>query len=75
MILDLKDEEPAALARLLSATIDGDRFPLSPRIQTLKGISRKDPTGDRCESRYRRRRSITSRPAPQQADAGVPRAI
>jgi hypothetical protein len=41
MIIDLNDEETAALARLLSDTIDGDRFPLSPRIQTLKAILAK----------------------------------
>jgi hypothetical protein len=38
MTLDLTDEETAALTRLLSGTIDSDRFPLSPRIQMLKGI-------------------------------------
>jgi hypothetical protein len=38
MMLDLTDEETDALARLLSRTIDDDRYPLSPRIQTLKGI-------------------------------------
>ena len=38
MKLDLTDEETAALARLLSETIDADRYPLSPRIQLLKAI-------------------------------------
>jgi hypothetical protein len=38
MIFDLNDEETAALSRLLSQTIDSDRYPLSPRIQTLKAI-------------------------------------
>jgi len=38
MNLDLSDVETAALTRLLRDTIDGDRYPLSPRIQTLKGI-------------------------------------
>jgi hypothetical protein len=38
MILDLSDEETAALTRLLTNTIDADRYPLSPRIQTLKAI-------------------------------------
>jgi hypothetical protein len=38
MPLDLTDDETAALARLLSETIEGDRYPLSPRIQTLKAI-------------------------------------
>jgi hypothetical protein len=41
MQLDLTDEEIAALARLLTNTIDADRYPLSPRIQTLKGILAK----------------------------------
>ena len=40
-MLDLTDEETAALARLLSRTIDDDRYPLSPRIQNLKGILAK----------------------------------
>jgi hypothetical protein len=34
----MTDEETAALTRLLTDAIDGDRYPLSPRIQTLKGI-------------------------------------
>jgi hypothetical protein len=38
MHLDLTDEEATALARLLSAAIDDDHFPLSPRVQTLRGI-------------------------------------
>jgi hypothetical protein len=38
MQLDLTDEETAALTRLLSNTIDADRYPLSPRIQSLKAI-------------------------------------
>jgi hypothetical protein len=41
MNLDLTDEEATALARLLSDTIDGDRFPLSPRVRTLKAILAK----------------------------------
>jgi hypothetical protein len=41
MQLDLNDEETAALTRLLSNTIDADRYPLSPRIQTLKAILSK----------------------------------
>jgi len=38
MTLDLSDPETDALARLLSARIAHDRYPLSPRIQTLKAI-------------------------------------
>jgi hypothetical protein len=41
MNLDLTDEETAALTRLLSQTIDANRYPLSPRIQTLKAILAK----------------------------------
>jgi hypothetical protein len=41
MTLDLTEEETAALARLLNNTIDADRYPLSPRIQLLKGILAK----------------------------------
>ena len=38
MTLDLFDEETDALAKLLSDAIANDRYPLSPRIQTLKAI-------------------------------------
>jgi hypothetical protein len=41
MTLDLRDEEIAALARLLSKAIDDDRYLLSPRIQALKAILAK----------------------------------
>ena len=40
-MLDLTDEETTALAKLLSRTIDDDRYPLSPRIQNLKVILAK----------------------------------
>jgi hypothetical protein len=39
--LDLSDPEADALVTLLRRTIDDDRFPLSPRIQTLKAILAK----------------------------------
>jgi hypothetical protein len=41
MTPDLTDEETAALVRLLSETINDDRYPLSPRIQLLKAILAK----------------------------------
>lgn len=50
MPLDLTEEETAALARLLSRTIDDDRYPLSPRIQTLKGILSEGPTRARTRA-------------------------
>lgn len=39
--LDLTDEKTAALARLLHNAIDGDRYPLSSRVQLLRGILAK----------------------------------
>jgi hypothetical protein len=41
MILDLTDEETAALLRELDHIIDGDRYPFSRRIRVLKGIREK----------------------------------
>jgi hypothetical protein len=41
MAPDLTEDETAALVRLLRDTIDNDRYPLSPRIQVLKGILAK----------------------------------
>jgi hypothetical protein len=38
MHLDLSDEETATLAADLKRTIDGDRYPFSGRILTLKAI-------------------------------------
>jgi len=38
LALDLDAAERAALITLLSATIAADRFPLSPRIRTLKRV-------------------------------------
>ena len=38
MPLDLNDEETDALVRLLTKAIDGDRYPLSPRVQTWRAI-------------------------------------
>jgi len=43
MRLDLTDEEAAALLRLLNRAIDDDRYPLSPRVRTLRGIRAKFP--------------------------------
>ena len=41
MELDLTDYETAALERLLSDAIDRDRYPLSPRIKMMKGVTMK----------------------------------
>jgi hypothetical protein len=64
MHLDLGDEETTALARLLRDAIDGDRYPLSPRMQTLRGISigsnhgRPDLQPHRARGSMRRRASF-----------------
>ena len=41
MQLDLTGEETVALARLQRSAIDGDRYPLSSRVQLLRGILAK----------------------------------
>ncbi len=46
MHLELTDEQTEALIRELSQIIDGDRYPLSPRIMALKeilGMLRPEP--------------------------------
>jgi hypothetical protein len=44
MVLDLSDDEAAALAQLLRRTIADDPYPLSPRLVPLKAILAKlDP--------------------------------
>src|SRR5262249_11327010 len=45
MILELTDEQSEALARLLSATIDGDRYPIPRRTRPLKKIGAKTRRG------------------------------
>jgi hypothetical protein len=41
MVLDLSDDEAAALSQLLRHTINDDPFPLSPRLAPLKAILAK----------------------------------
>src|SRR5713101_6128173 len=41
MRFDLNEEETAALRKLLADAIEYDRYPLSPRVQTLKRILSK----------------------------------
>ena len=38
---ELSDEEATALVALLTRTISDDRYPLSPRVRTLKAILAK----------------------------------
>jgi hypothetical protein len=39
--LNLSDDEDAALVALLTRTVADDRYPLSPRVRTLKAILAK----------------------------------
>jgi hypothetical protein len=39
--LDLSDDEAAALTQELHTTVENDRYPLSPRIRTLREILAK----------------------------------
>jgi hypothetical protein len=41
MHLDLSDEEEAALTQELHYIVESDRYPLSPRIRTLRAILAK----------------------------------
>jgi hypothetical protein len=41
MNLDLSDEEGGALTQELHDIVENDRYPLSPRIRTLRGILNK----------------------------------
>jgi hypothetical protein len=68
MNLDLTDDETVVLLRELDNIIEGDRFPLSPRILTLKAIRAKlrpEPTASHCQ-----RRSIMSRHVWAEGDGG-----
>jgi hypothetical protein len=43
MRLDLTDDEAAALLGLLNRAIEDNRYPLSPRVRTLRSIRAKFP--------------------------------
>jgi hypothetical protein len=67
MQLDLDDEETRGLLNLLIEAIEGDRYPLSPRILVLKDILVKfgEIGGLPPELARRLRRYISPRPAPR----------
>jgi hypothetical protein len=52
MPLDLTDDEKAALVDLLYEAIERDRFPLSPRINRLRGILAKLGVGSALAMPY-----------------------
>ena len=49
MTLDLTDDEKLALVALLRRTIEGDPYPLSPRVRTLRAILAKLEPGARTK--------------------------
>jgi hypothetical protein len=51
MTPDLTEDEQLALAALLKRTIEGDRYPPSPRLRPLKAILAKlEPPASRCRA-------------------------
>ena len=50
--LDLTDDDRAVLVDLLREAIEGDRFPLSPRVTRLRGILAKLGVGSAPAMRY-----------------------
>jgi hypothetical protein len=73
MQLDLTDEETGALLNLLTGLIEGDRYPMSPRIKMLRRIRAKLPgippvTGDAAivdiETAPPKARAANETPAP-----------
>ena len=67
MILDLDDEETRALLNLLTEAIEGDRYPLSPRVRVLRDILVKfgEIGGLPPELAQRLRRYTSPPPAPR----------
>jgi hypothetical protein len=57
MVLDLSDDEAAALAQLLRRTINNDPYPISPRLAPLKSETHSDGPG---AGRSRSKRARTS---------------
>ena len=64
--LELTDDEAQALVRVLGDAIDSDRYPLSPRMQVLRGILARlrpepaRPAPRRSRGSMRRRRGAVS---------------
>jgi len=67
MQLDLDDEETRALLNLLTEAIEGDRYPMSPRVRALKDILVKfgEIGGLPPELAQRLRRYTSPPPAPR----------
>jgi hypothetical protein len=66
MQLDLDDEETRALLNVLMDAIEDDRWPLSPRVQLLRGILMKfgEMEGVAPELAEKLRRYASPPPAP-----------
>ena len=67
MILDLGDDEARALLNLLVDAVEGDRYPMSPRVRVLKDILMKfgEMGGLSPELAQRLRRYTSPPPAPR----------
>ena len=67
MILDLGDDEARALLNLLVDALEGDRYPMSPRVRVLKDILMKfgEMGGLSPELAQRLRRYTSPPPAPR----------
>jgi hypothetical protein len=52
MLIDLTDEQAAALERELRRVIDDDHYPLSPRIRVLRGILAQTAKWNQYGNRY-----------------------
>jgi hypothetical protein len=65
--LELSDPEAEALARELAWIVDGDRYPLSPRITVLGGILSKLRPGarPRATAAAEGLRATVERPIPE----------
>jgi len=65
--LDLEEDEARALLNLLIDAVEGDRYPMSPRVRVLKDILTKfgELGGLSPELAQRLRRYTTPAPAPR----------
>ena len=62
MILDLGDDEARALLNLLVDALEGDRYPMSPRVRVLKDILKFGEMGGLSPELAQRLRRYTSPP-------------
>jgi hypothetical protein len=71
--LELTHVEAEALARELARIVDGDRYPLSPRIRSLRTVPTSSDRSRRNRLPHRRRGSTSRRAMVDTGDAGIRR--